>query len=96
MSTRSGIPCLREKVSESNTDFMVSQPTLTDMMVKLDLLRQEANAFRLDAKRLKENVGPIVTKLDTYNPKNSTTCVILIIRKVVDMPDSTIPLIFIP
>jgi len=37
-----------------------------------------------------------VTKLETHNqnPKSDTTCVILIVRKIVDKPDSTIPPIF--
>ena len=87
-----------KKVSESNTDFMASQPTLADIMAKLDFLTQEANAFRLDAKRLKENVNRVVTKLKTHNqnPKSGTTCVIPMVRKVVDKPDSTILLIFTP
>ena len=70
---------------------MASQPTLADIMAKLDLLTQEANTFRLDAKRLKE-------KLETHNqnPKSSTTCVIPIVKKVMDKPDSTITPIFTP
>jgi len=72
------------------------QPILADIMAKLDFLTQEANDFRLDAKWLKENVNMVVTKLETYNqnPKSGTSCVILIVRKVVDKPDSTIPPIF--
>jgi len=96
MLTRSGTPYFYENVSEPNTNFMASQHTLTDIMAKLDLQTQEANAFRLDAKRLKENVNRVVTKLETHNQntKNSTTCVIPILRKVVDKPNSTIPPIF--
>ena len=47
---------------------------------------------------MKENVNRVVTKLETHNqnPKSSTTCVIPILRKVVDKPNSTIPLIFTP
>ena len=76
---------------------MASQPTLADITSKLDFLTQEANAFRLDAKRLKDNVNRVVTKLETHNQnlKSDTTCIILIVRKVVNKPDSTIPLIFI-
>jgi len=97
MPTRGGTPYLREEVSESNTDSMASQPSLTDIMSKLDFLTQEANAFRLDANWLKENVNRVVTKLETHNqnPKSST-CVIPIVKKVVDKPYSTIPLIFTP
>jgi len=75
---------------------MASQPTLADIMAKLNFLTQEANAFCLDAKRLKENVNRVVTKLETHNqnPKNNTTCVIPIVRKVMDKPDNTIPPIF--
>jgi len=96
MLTRSGTPYLSEKVSEPNTDSMASQPTLAGIMAKLDFLTQEVNAFRLDAKRLKENVNRVVIKLETHkqNLKSGTTCVILIIRKVMDKPESTIPLIF--
>jgi len=45
---------------------------------------------------LKENVNRVVTKLETHNqnPKSSNTCVIPIARKVVEKPNSTIPLIF--
>jgi len=98
MSTRSGSPYLCEKISEPNTDSMASQLTLTDIMAKLDFLIQEANAFHLDAKRLKENVNKVVFKLETHkqNPKSSATCVIPIIRKVMNKLDSTIPLIFTP
>jgi len=46
---------------------MASQPTLADIMAKLDFLTQEVNAFRLDAKRLKENVNSVVNKLETHN-----------------------------
>jgi len=67
-------------------------------MVKLDFVTQEANAFCLDAKRLEENVNRVVTKLETHNQssKNGTTCVISIVRKVVDKSDRNIPLIFTP
>jgi len=41
---------LREKISEPSIDSMASQPTLADIMAKLDFLTQEANAFYLDAK----------------------------------------------
>ena len=77
---------------------MASQLTLANIMTKLDFLTQKPNAFRLDAKRLKENVNRVVSKLETHNqnPKSSITCVIPIIRKVVDKPDSTIPPIFTP
>ena len=52
----------------------------------------------LDAKQLKENVNRVVTKLETHNRnlKSSTTCVIPIVRKVVDKPNSIIALIFTP
>ena len=46
MPTRSGILYLHEKISEPNTDSMVSQSTLAEIMTKLDFLTQEANAFR--------------------------------------------------
>ena len=84
------------KISEPDTDSIASQPTLTDITTKLDFLTQEANDFRLDVKRLKENVNWVVTKLETHNqnPKSGVTCVILVVRKVVDKSDSTIPSIF--
>ena len=65
---------------------MASQPTFADIITKLDFLTQEVNAFCLDAKRLKENVNSVVTKLETHNQnlKSGTTCVIPIVRKVVD------------
>ena len=43
------------------------QPTLADIKAKLDSLTQEDNVFRLNAKRLKENVNRIVIKLETHN-----------------------------
>ena len=95
MPTRSGTPYLCEKVSEPNTNSMASQPTLADIMAKLDFLTQEVNSFRLDAKWLKENVNRVVTKLETHNQNSkSSTCVIFIVRKIVNKSDSTIPLIF--
>ena len=96
MPTHSGTPYLCEKVSKPNADSMVSQPTLADIMTKLDFLTKEANAFHLDTKRLKENVNKVVIKLETHNqnPKSSIACVIPIIRKIIDKPDSAIPPIF--
>jgi len=49
------------------------QPTLADIMAKLDSLTQEANAFYLNAKRLKENVNRVMTKLETHN-QNPKKC----------------------
>jgi len=46
---------------------MEFQPTLPDIMAKVDFLIQEANAFRLDAKQLKETVNMVVTKLKIHN-----------------------------
>ena len=78
MLTRSDTPYLLEEVSKPHTDSMASLHTLGDIMAKFDFLTQEANAFCLDAKWLKENVNRVVTKLKTnnQNPKSGTTCVI--------------------
>ena len=65
MPTRNGNPYLLGETSEPNTDFMASQLTLADIVAKLDFLTQEANAFRLNAKRLKKNVNRVVIKLET-------------------------------
>ena len=69
---------------------MDCQPTLADLIAKLDSLTQEANPFCLDAKRLKENVNRVVIKLETYkqNPKSGTTCVIFTARKVKEKFDN--------
>ena len=48
MSTRSGTPYLREEVSEFNTDSMASQPTLTDLMAKLEALTCDMTQTRAD------------------------------------------------
>ena len=54
------------------------QQTLADIIAKLDFLAQEVNAFRLDVKRLKENIDRVMVKLVTYNhnSKSDTTCLI--------------------
>ena len=38
MPTRSGTTYLREEVSETNIDSMTSQPTLANLMAKLEAL----------------------------------------------------------
>ena len=41
MSTRSGTLYLREEVSEPNTDSMLSQATIADLMAKLEALTHD-------------------------------------------------------
>ena len=69
---------------------MDCQPNLAYLIAKLDSLTQEANTFCLDAKRLKENVNSVVTKLETrnQNPKSSTTCVIPTAREIEEKSDN--------
>ena len=54
------------------------QSTFADIMAKLDSLTQEASAFRLYVKQLKENINRVVIKLETHNQnlKSGTTFVI--------------------
>ena len=59
MPTRSGTPYLREEVSETNTDSMTSQPTLADLMTKLEALTHDMAQTRADLHETKEQVKEI-------------------------------------
>ena len=48
MLTWSGTPYLREDVSEPNSDFMASQPTLADLMAKLEALTHDMARMQAD------------------------------------------------
>ena len=59
MPSRSGTPYLHEEVSEPNTDSMASQPTLADLVAKLEALTHDMAQARADLHETKEQVKEI-------------------------------------
>ena len=72
MPTSSGTPYLREEVSEPNTDSIVSQPTLADLMAKLEALTHDMAQTRADLHEIKEQVKEISCRESTAG-KNSSS-----------------------
>ena len=73
MSTRSSTPYLREKVSEPNTDFMASQPTLADLMAKLEALTHNMAQTRAALHGTKEQVKEISCRESSTAGENSSS-----------------------
>ena len=56
MWPRSDTLYLREEDSEPNTDFITSQPTLPDLMAKLEALTHDMAQTRADLHKTKEQI----------------------------------------
>ena len=72
MLIRSGTPYLSE-VSELNTDFMASQPTLADLMAKLEALTLDMAQTRADLHKTKEQVKKISRRESSTAGENSSS-----------------------
>ena len=73
MPTRSGTSYLSEEVSELDTDFMASQPFLTDLMAKLEALTHDMAQTRVDLHETKEQVKEISCRKSIARENSSSS-----------------------
>jgi len=89
MSTRGDTPYLHEKASEPNTDSMASQPTLPDLITKLEALTYEMTQTRADLHETKEQIKKYLVEslplLEKIHPRRETTVVIILITHPIPM-----------